>query len=102
LLVQKYKGKPLVILGVNVDTDRATMSQSEKRQKMTWPSIWDQRNQISNRYKVEALPTVFLVDAEGRLATKPRAGLPEEKQLEKVIDQLLLEMEKDSAQTKAD
>jgi peroxiredoxin len=102
LLVQKYKGKPFVILGVNTDKDRATMTESEKRQHMVWPSIWDEGHQNASLYSVRAFPTVFLVDAQGRLATKPKAGLPDEKQLEKVIDQLLLEMDKDSDQTKAE
>jgi hypothetical protein len=100
--VQKFKGKPFIILGVNVDGDLGTMKHSETEQKLTWPSIWDAQHVNANTYKVSALPTVFLVDYKGRVATPIKAGLPDEKNLENLIERLLAEAEKDSAQAKGD
>jgi peroxiredoxin len=97
-LVEKFKGRPFIILGVNIDANAATMRRSMKEQQMTWPSIWDGKRRPNSRaYEVAAVPTVFLVDHLGRLATEPTPGLPSLKKLEQEIEQLVREAENSAA-----
>jgi thiol-disulfide isomerase/thioredoxin len=110
VLVQKYKNRPFIILGVNTDRDAATMQQSEKEQMLTWPSVWDGKHLNSFGYGVESFPTMFLIDHKGRFATKPIAGIPldkhqrekQEKQLESAIERLLQEAEEDTTKNPAE
>jgi len=102
-LLEKYKDRPFVILGVNTDRDPETMARSEKEQKLTWPSIADGKWGLNSRaYSVQYFPTLLLVDHKGRLAVKPIEGMPQgaqKKQLDSAIDRLVQEAEQDVAKT---
>jgi peroxiredoxin len=100
LLVQKYQDRAFAILGINVDPQVQTLRRSEKEQKMTWRSIWDgPKHENTRAYDIYGLPQVFLFDAQGRLAKKFPAGLPDEKKLDNDIERLLQETEQTVAQT---
>jgi hypothetical protein len=92
-LVEKYKDRPFVILGVNVDPEVETFKRSEHDQHLTWRSIWDGKSHINSRvYQVQYLPTVFLIDHLGRRA-RMYTGKPDGKTLERDIEMLLQEAE---------
>jgi hypothetical protein len=90
-LVSKYAGRPFVVLGVNLDRDRDMLRRVEESQNITWPSWWDGRDlRIAERWHIQGLPGVFLLDAKGviRLTSE---GPPEPEKLEDKIDELLKE-----------
>ena len=101
-LMQKYQGKPFVILGVNADRDVETMRRSEQQQGMTWRSIWDGRTfENTKAYGVQPVPSLFLVDHNGRLVKTFPPGKPNETVLENDIEKLLLTAQKEQTQTVA-
>jgi hypothetical protein len=90
-LVSKYDGQPFVVLGVNLDPDRDVLRRVEEREQFGWRSWWDgDKYRIAQRWNVEQLPRVFLLDRKGviRLVSQ---GPPEPAELEKKIDELLKE-----------
>jgi thiol-disulfide isomerase/thioredoxin len=104
-LTKKYKDRPFVILGVNVDKDVDTMRRSEKEQEMTWPSLWVGSNMKNmGDFTGSGYPTLLLIDHKGRLAASPIEGLPMgnlRTKLEAKIEQLVLEAEQETTKTAA-
>ena len=95
-LVKRLEGKPFVLLGVNNDTDRAELKKVIDKEKITWRSFWEfgsTQDVISNRWEVNAWPTLYLIDAKGVIRHK-HVGSPGEKALDEEIDKLITEIEK--------
>jgi thiol-disulfide isomerase/thioredoxin len=92
-LVQRMKGKPFVLLGVNSDesADREKAKQTVRDKQMTWPSWWDNgvRGAIQTEYNIDHWPTVYVLDANGVI----RYFDVRKTELDKAVDALLAELE---------
>jgi thiol-disulfide isomerase/thioredoxin len=66
-LVEKYKNRPFVILGVSNDIKREQLEGFLKRDPLPWPNILDEGSKITTDWHVQALPTLVLVDASGNI-----------------------------------
>lgn len=87
-LYSKYKDKGFEILGVSVDEDVKDWKKAITKDKITWIQVndtggWDALAAI--KWKVEALPSSFLIDREGNLVAIDL----DKKDLEKKIIELL-------------
>ncbi|WP_206678768.1 trypsin-like peptidase domain-containing protein [Alienimonas chondri] len=92
VLVRKYKDRPFVMLGVNGD-ESATLSDIREDGSVTWRTWADGPNgPISERYRITAYPTLFLLDAEGRIR-ETYEGAPDLEELEGRIEELVQEAE---------
>jgi peroxiredoxin len=95
-LVKKYANDPFVLLGVNEDPDAKDARKAENDGQVTWRSWWDpgSNGKIASAYGVSGMPAVFLIDHHGKLRHRWN-GPPDEKDLEKRIDELIQEAGKD-------
>lgn len=75
-LVDRYKDRPFVLLGVNLDQDQQVMKRSVERYGLNWRNWWDPSGNISRKYRVQYIPTIYLIDANGNLQAKPNNGEP--------------------------
>ncbi|MFH5804479.1 trypsin-like peptidase domain-containing protein [Alienimonas sp. DA493] len=92
VLAKKYEDRPFVILGVNGD-DAETLKQIREDGSVTWRTWADGPDgPISERYRVTGLPTLFLLDADGRIAEKYE-GAPDHEELAARIEELVKEAE---------
>jgi thiol-disulfide isomerase/thioredoxin len=66
-LVEKYKNRPFVILGVSNDHSLEDLQRFLKRDPLPWPNIFDKGSDILNDWLVQGLPTLVLVDAGGNI-----------------------------------
>jgi thiol-disulfide isomerase/thioredoxin len=87
-LYSKYKDKGFEILGVSVDEEVKDWEKAIRKDKITWPQVndtggWDAIAAI--KWRVEALPSSFLIDKEGNLVAIDL----DKKDLEKKIIELL-------------
>jgi len=88
-LVQKYEGKPFVLLGVNTDAAREKLQKAQKKYELNWRSWWDgSGGPISAQWKVEGFPTLFLIDHKGMIRWDS-AVVPDLKRMDALIDQLV-------------
>jgi hypothetical protein len=90
-LVERYKARPFVILGVNSDTDRDSIRQVIARENISWRS-WRARGiagPITQLYQVQRWPTLYLVDGHGRV----RFSQPSQQALDEAIELLVREVE---------
>jgi thiol-disulfide isomerase/thioredoxin len=91
-LVQKYQGRPFVLLGVNGDTEISELKNAQLEKGLTWRSWWDgPSGPISRSWGVEYFPTVFLIDHTGVIRYRSD-GSPDRHQLDAQIEKLLPEV----------
>jgi hypothetical protein len=91
-LVKRLEGKPFALIGINSD-DEDTLRKAIKKENMTWRSWWDggdTSGPISSKWNVHAWPTIYVLDHKGVIRFKGPRG----EELDKVVDQLLVELEK--------
>ena len=91
-LVKRLEGKPFALLGINSDVDREKTKQQNKEQQITWRSWWNggsTSGPIAKAWNVSAWPTIYVLDAQGII----RAKGVRDKSMDKVVDQLLAELE---------
>lgn len=87
-LYNKYKSKGFEVFGVSIDDDQEEWIKAIKKDKITYSQVNDNTgfdSKILSLYSVDAVPTTFLLDKQGKLV----AIDPEGKKLEKLIKQLL-------------
>jgi hypothetical protein len=94
-LVERLKDKPFALIGVNGDDDQKKLQELVKKEKITWRSFWagpkGPEGPIPTEWNVMAWPTIYLIDAKGVIRAK---NVYEEKEIDKLIDELVKEAEK--------
>ncbi len=90
-LVEQFKGRPLVVLGVNCDPYPSTLRETSAKEGITWQTIWDgPGGRNFSLWGIKSTPTIFLVDRQGVIRFTSQ-GPPTRQVLEKQINQLLQE-----------
>jgi RNA polymerase sigma factor (sigma-70 family) len=93
-LVERMKGRPFALLGVNVDHKPEEAKKAVESEKITWPNWFDgmpDTGPIVKKYHVRGYPTVILIDSKG-IIRNPTAHPGES--LDKLVDDLVAETEK--------
>ena len=66
-LYQRYKGQGLEILAVNIGENADTVQQFMQKNGFTFPVPLDLDSRIGAKYGIEAIPTTFIIDKEGKI-----------------------------------
>lgn len=72
-LYQQYKAKGLEVVGVCLDVDKQGVDEFIAQHKIPWPHIFQPggfESPVASDYGIITLPTVFVVDREGRVASR--------------------------------
>ena len=79
--------KDLAVLGVNLDADKASREAFIAKNDLKWYEIREEggldRGPLANAYGILTLPTVFLVDAQGKVIGR---GLKNASEIDKLMD----------------
>jgi peroxiredoxin len=72
---QQYKGRPLVILGINNKDRRGVLKQAHSRGEITWRCWWDGDREdgpgpITTRWNVQGYPSFIILDHRGIIRFK--------------------------------
>ncbi len=90
-LVKRLEGKPFALIGVNTDSDKGMVKSRSETDRVTWRSFFDGRsNKICGEWKINSFPTIYVIDAQGKIRFKNVRG----PQMDEAVDKLLAEMEK--------
>ncbi|MBK5272148.1 MAG: TlpA family protein disulfide reductase [Bacteroidia bacterium] len=87
-LYPKYKEKGFEILGISLDDNMKGWLKAVKKDKISWLQVIDRGGweaQTAIKWKIESIPTSYLIDKEGRLIDMDL----EPKDLEKKLKELL-------------
>ena len=96
-LVERLKGKPFALLGVDCEPNKETARSVMARERMTWPNWYDGapgEGPIARRYHIRGYPSIFVLDAKGVI--RSRGGVYDE-----FVDKLLEEMKQPASGQKA-
>jgi cytochrome c biogenesis protein CcmG, thiol:disulfide interchange protein DsbE len=88
-LVDKHGGK-LIVYGLSEDESTEGIAAFVKKTGVSFPIGWDQGNSISQRYRLDKMPTSYVVDKKG-IIRFVRGGYTEgeEQELARQVDELL-------------
>ena len=88
-LVKQLADKPFALIGVNSDRDREKLKEVMKEKDITWRSFWNgpkgTSGPISTKWNVRGWPTIYVVDAKGKIRYKNVRGTA----MDKAITELL-------------
>ena len=94
-LVKRLEDKPFALLGINSDVDKDELKKAMEKENITWRSFWNGPDgtggPISTKWNIRGWPTIYVVDAKGVIRFKNVRG----EAMDKAVDQLLKETEKD-------
>ena len=80
----RNRGKGLSLLAVNVGQERASVEIYARQAGLMFPVLVDEKMEVPNRYGVNRVPTIFLLDRQGIVREKVLGDI-ETKALEKMI-----------------
>lgn len=83
-IAKRYEKQGLVVLGVNVDDPPEVARSHALRQRLSYPIVIDSVRDASRKYGVEKLPSLVVIDREGKVV-KYMTGLVDEASLDEVI-----------------
>ena len=91
-LVEQLSDQPFALIGVNSDGELDKAKSAVADNNLTWRSFWNGPDgtdgPIARQYRVRGWPTIYLLDAEGRIRYKQVHG----EELDQAIATLLAEM----------
>ncbi|HEV3136467.1 MAG TPA: TlpA disulfide reductase family protein [Pirellulales bacterium] len=98
-LVERLKGRPFVLLGVDCDEDPAAGRKVIESENVNWHNWYEPFGNESDgplveRFHVRRFPSTFVLDAEGIICAKNSRGVG----LDQVVDKLVLELESRASQ----
>ena len=96
--MERMKGKPFTLIGVNGDGILADAMRAVEHEKMTWLSFWDGKDgpigPITSAWNISGWPTVYVIDAGGIIRFKFEGyGPPTSNMLNGSVDELMKELE---------
>ena len=67
VLYNRFKDKGLEILAVNCEESQEDVTAFMKDYRLTFPALLDGDGRVNNSYGIQAIPTTFLIDRNGRI-----------------------------------
>lgn len=66
-LYQRYQPMGFTLLGVNVEEDSGAANKVLQEIPVSFPILYDSRNEVSKSYRVGAMPSTVLIDRDGKM-----------------------------------
>lgn len=89
-LVQRMQDRPFELLGVNSYDDETLFRQKAEELGVSWTVFYQgEPTPIADLYRVRGYPTIYVLDAEGRVAAQNLRG----EQLDAKVEELVAALE---------
>ncbi len=73
-IAARYHGKPLVVVSISIDRDRAKWQRFVEEHGMDWPQYWDEGGTMASKFGVNVIPHYFTIDTDGVLRSENMGG----------------------------
>jgi thiol-disulfide isomerase/thioredoxin len=84
-----YHEKGFDVVGISLDTDRDRLESYLEKEDVPWANLFKEgagwRHPMAQKYGIQAIPTVFLVDQDGKVVSLRARGPALGEQLEKLL-----------------
>jgi thiol-disulfide isomerase/thioredoxin len=85
-LYAQYKGKNFEILSLSTDRDKAAWMKALEQDNNPWPQAHDQQGKVSkDQFNVQVLPTLFLLDPNGKIIAQKLEGEALDQKLKELL-----------------
>jgi peroxiredoxin len=87
-LDSEHSSEELTVVGVALNSDADTLKQFVDRKKMTWPQIQQPKQYdgwLAEKYSVEGIPKVYVLDRTGTIAARDVRGEALEKEVQALV-----------------
>jgi peroxiredoxin len=68
IMNKKLNTKNFVMLAVNIEEDKKIVIKLTKKNNYTFPILLDTTGEIARKYKINAIPTTYIIDTKGKIA----------------------------------
>jgi|UniRef100_A0A7C3UXI4 thiol-disulfide isomerase/thioredoxin len=87
-IYEEYKNKNLIVLGIGLD-EKTSLLKAQEELKIPYPILIGS-DDVAKRYKIEAIPTLLLIDKKGQTQLR-KVGFSEEgmKEIRAKIEELI-------------
>ena len=85
---RKHQGKGLVVVGVNTSDEPGLAPAFAKKKGLSYPIVFDDGEQVAQRYGVTNLPTLVVINAKGNIVAI-RVAPEDEGTIEDLISQAM-------------
>ena len=90
-IVEKFQGKPLVVLSIGTDENPEKWRAFIEKYNMTWPQYWDADQEMAPLFGATTLPRYFTIDARGVLRS---VVVGDNADIDRRLDRLVKQAEK--------
>lgn len=73
-LYEQYNSKGFEIISISIDKDADAWKGAVKQFQLKWPNLLDEGGTAADLYKVQAIPTMFLIDNSGKVILDGKRG----------------------------
>src|SRR3954468_3114752 len=85
---RKHQGKGLVVVGVNTSDKRGLAPLFAKKKGLSYPIVFDEGDEVAQRYGVTNLPTLVVINAKGNVVAV-RIAPDDESTIESLVGQAM-------------
>src|SRR5207302_9350088 len=72
---ERYHKDGFEIVGISLDNDKSDLAAFLEKDKLPWPSIFDQASDLADDYGVFSIPLPILVGRDGRVISLEARGV---------------------------
>jgi thiol-disulfide isomerase/thioredoxin len=76
IMSRRMEKDPFVMISVSNDSDQEVLRKFVAENKMTWPQVWDGKNEMVRRWKIDSFPSYLLISHEGEILYTTRGWGP--------------------------
>ena len=87
-VARKHHGKGVVVVGVNTSDQPGRAPAFAKKRGLSYPIVFDEGDDVAQRYGVSTLPTLVVIDPQGNVIAV-RSGIEDESAIEALVDKAL-------------
>jgi peroxiredoxin len=83
-LARRYESKGLVVVGVNASDPAAVIKQYASKKGLSYPMLLDAQNDVFDSYGVKSMPSLVILDKEGKVMAY-LVGVVDEASLNEIV-----------------
>lgn len=87
-IAQRYRDRGLVVVGVNTSDEAGLAERFVKKKNLSFPIVFDEGNTIAKSFNVANLPTLVVIDKEGKVIAI-RQGVTSDAALDDLVKRVL-------------